>query len=178
MPGFNFPLMSCITCHFATQIVQYSTFSGCFWTIIICTGEGCLKIIITSVLSTLISIPQQFPISFRRISLDLYHRSFLSPQHKVICIFHSANYFPHPYFEVSKAFNSILSKVVGPADRPARPWTQHDYHHDTKVKPEAATAVIELLIKGKKTPETCWALNKHQDNKRKICCIRLVIYLN
>jgi hypothetical protein len=26
--------------------------------------------------------------------------------------------------------------------RPSRPRTQHDYHHDTKVKPEAATAVI------------------------------------
>jgi hypothetical protein len=28
-------------------------------------------------------------------------------------------------------------------------------HHDTKVKPEAATAVIELLMMGGKTPETC-----------------------
>jgi hypothetical protein len=37
---------------------------------------------------------------------------------------------------------------------PARPRTQHDYHHDTKVKPEAATAVIELLMMGGKTPET------------------------
>jgi hypothetical protein len=37
----------------------------------------------------------------------------------------------------------------------ARPRTQHDCHHDTKVKPEAATAVIELLIMGGKTPETC-----------------------
>jgi hypothetical protein len=45
--------------------------------------------------------------------------------------------------------------VVGPAGRPARPRTQHDYHHDTKVKPEAATAVIELLMMGGKTPETC-----------------------
>ena len=35
--------------------------------------------------------------------------------------------------------------VVGPAG----------YHHDTKVKPEAATAVIELLMMGGKTPETC-----------------------
>jgi len=26
---------------------------------------------------------------------------------------------------------------------------------NTKVKPEAATAVIELLMKGGKTPETC-----------------------
>jgi len=39
--------------------------------------------------------------------------------------------------------------------RPARPRTQHDSHHDTKVKPEAATAVIELLTMGGKTPETC-----------------------
>ena len=45
--------------------------------------------------------------------------------------------------------------VVGPAGRTARPRTQHDYHHDTKVKPEAATAVTELLMMGGKTPETC-----------------------
>ena len=35
---------------------------------------------------------------------------------------------------------------------PARPQTQHGYHHDTKVKPEAATAVIELLMMGGRTP--------------------------
>jgi hypothetical protein len=32
---------------------------------------------------------------------------------------------------------------------------QHDCHHDTKVKQEAANAVIELLMMGGKTPETC-----------------------
>jgi hypothetical protein len=62
--------------------------------------------------------------------------------------------------------------------RPARPRTQHDYHHDTKVKPEAATAVTELLMMGGRKPETCWAVNKRQDNKLENCCIRLVIYLN
>jgi len=31
--------------------------------------------------------------------------------------------------------------------------TQHDYHHDTKVKPEAATAVIELLMMAGKGPK-------------------------
>ena len=62
--------------------------------------------------------------------------------------------------------------------RSARPRTQHGCHHDTKVKPEAATAVIELLMVGGKTPETCWAVNKRQDNKLKNCCIWLVIYLN
>jgi len=35
------------------------------------------------------------------------------------------------------------------------PKAQHDCHHDMKVKPEAATAVIELLMMGGKTPETC-----------------------
>jgi hypothetical protein len=38
--------------------------------------------------------------------------------------------------------------------RPARPRTQHDCLYDSKVKPEAATAVTELLIMGGKTPET------------------------
>jgi hypothetical protein len=31
----------------------------------------------------------------------------------------------------------------------SQPRTQHDYHQDMKVKPEAANAVIELLIMGK-----------------------------
>jgi len=51
-------------------------------------------------------------------------------------------------------------------------------HHDTKVKPEAATAVIEFLMMGGKTPETCWAVNIRQDNKLENCCIWSVIYLN
>jgi hypothetical protein len=60
----------------------------------------------------------------------------------------------------------------------ARPRTRHVYHHDTKVKPEAATAIIELLMMGGKTPQTCWAVNKRQNNKQKNCCISLVIYWN
>jgi hypothetical protein len=36
----------------------------------------------------------------------------------------------------------------------ARTRTQHDCHHDKKVKAEAATAVIELLMMGGKTPKT------------------------
>jgi hypothetical protein len=37
---------------------------------------------------------------------------------------------------------------------PARPQTQHHYHHDTKVKTEAATAVMELYVMGWKMAET------------------------
>jgi hypothetical protein len=68
--------------------------------------------------------------------------------------------------------------VVGPSGWPARPRTQHCYHHDKKVKPEVATAVIELLMMGGNTPETCGTLIKRQDNKLKNCRFRLVIYLN
>ena len=32
---------------------------------------------------------------------------------------------------------------------------QHCYHHAPTVKPEAATAVVELLMMGLRTPETC-----------------------
>jgi hypothetical protein len=46
----------------------------------------------------------------------------------------------------------LFSWSARPVDQPSK--TQHDCHHDTKVKPEAATAVIELLMMGGKTPET------------------------
>ena len=32
---------------------------------------------------------------------------------------------------------------------------QHCYHHAPTVKTEAATAVVELLMMGVRTPETC-----------------------
>jgi hypothetical protein len=32
---------------------------------------------------------------------------------------------------------------------------QHCYHHAPTVKPEAATAILELLMMGVRTPETC-----------------------
>ena len=66
--------------------------------------------------------------------------------------------------------------VVGPVDRPD--YEKHGYPQDTKVKPGAATAVVELLMMGGRTPETFWAVNKRQDNKLENCCIWLVIYLN
>jgi hypothetical protein len=32
---------------------------------------------------------------------------------------------------------------------------QHCYHHASTAKPEAATAVVELIMMGVRTPETC-----------------------
>ena len=48
-----------------------------------------------------------------------------------------------------------VSGVMPPIIRSSMTTAQHDCHQDTKVKPEAVTAVIELLMMGGKTPETC-----------------------
>jgi len=37
----------------------------------------------------------------------------------------------------------------------ARQRTQHGYQHDPKILPETATAVVEILMMGGRTPETC-----------------------
>jgi EamA domain-containing membrane protein RarD len=65
------------------------------------------------------------------------------------------------WFYIRSVVIAMVLVVVGLA----RPRKQHGYHHDTKVKPEAATAVVELLMTVMKTPETCWAVNKRQDKK-------------
>jgi hypothetical protein len=135
------------------------------------------------------------------IALTFWHRSFTSNKSPTWCNNFSV-YYPDVCLQLNRfwAFSRPSSVaqwlqwkplvlpsyrgdsravfVVGPAGWPARPRTQHDCHHDTKVKPEAATAVIGLLMMGGKVPKTCWAVNKPQDNRLKNCCIRLVIYLN
>jgi len=44
--------------------------------------------------------------------------------------------------------------VCGRAGRPDHDQ-QHSYHHAPDVKPEAATAVVELLMMGMRMPKTC-----------------------
>jgi hypothetical protein len=47
----------------------------------------------------------------------------------------------------------VLLVVVRPADRPDHDQ-QQCYHHAPKIKPEAATAVVEFLMMDARTPET------------------------
>jgi hypothetical protein len=135
----------------------------------------------------------EFSLNFNSIYLDSRLTSNNSNKSPIRCNNFSV-YYPDFYLQLSKfrAFSRPLSGAqwlqwqplvlpsyrgdsrAGRASQPDR----HDYHHDKKVKPEAATAVIGLLMMGGKTPETCWAVNKCQDNKLKNCCIGLVIYLN
>ena len=56
------------------------------------------------------------------------------------------------------------------ADRPDHDQ-QHCYHHAPMVKPEAATAVVELLMMGVRTPET---VHKRQVINLRNCCIQFV----
>jgi len=63
-------------------------------------------------------------------------------------------------FEMSRSVITVQSEFRSQfrIDAPcvfSKPW-QRDCHHDMKVTPEAATAVIELLMMGGKTLETCW----------------------
>ena len=51
---------------------------------------------------------------------------------------------------------------------------QHCYHHAPTVKPEAATAVVELLMMGMRIPETCCAVFKRQVINLRNSCIWLV----
>jgi hypothetical protein len=49
---------------------------------------------------------------------------------------------------------AVLLVVVRPAAGRSD-HKQHCYHHTPTVKPEAATAVVELLMMDVRTPETC-----------------------
>jgi hypothetical protein len=62
-------------------------------------------------------------------------------------------YLQHLVFVTPLLLSAAIVEELEQAGRPARPRTQYDYHHDTKVKPEAATAVIENLMMGGKTPQ-------------------------
>jgi hypothetical protein len=70
---------------------------------------------------------------------------------------------------------SNCSSAVG-RGRAGRPHHdhQHCYYHAPTVKPEAATAVVELLMMGVRTSETCWAVHKRQVVNLRNCWVRLV----
>ena len=88
-------------------------------------------------------------------------------------------YYPHVCLQLN-TFRAFSRPSSGAQWLQWRPLVLPSYRGDSRAvfATEAATAVIELLMMGGKTPETCWAVNKRQDNKLKNCCIRLVIYLN
>jgi hypothetical protein len=58
-------------------------------------------------------------------------------------------------------FSSLLLDVYVQLNQPDHDQ-QHCYHHAPTVKPEAATAVVELLVMGVKTLETCSVVHIHQ----------------
>jgi NADH:ubiquinone oxidoreductase subunit 4 (subunit M) len=56
------------------------------------------------------------------------------------------------WFYLGSVVVAVLLIVVGPSGPAHDP--QHRYHHVPTVKPEAPTAVVELLMMGMRMPET------------------------
>ena len=76
---------------------------------------------------------------------------------------------------------SALPSELGGSSAVGRGWAsrpdhdhQHCYHHTPTVKPEAATAFVELLMMGVRMPETYWAVFKRQVINLRNCCVLLV----
>jgi hypothetical protein len=93
----------------------------------------------------------------------------MKKNYPVYCLtfIYSSTYFGSPHAHHQKLNNcssslwfylrsmvvAVLLVVVGP-DGPDNEQ-QHCYHHAPKIKPEAATAIVELLMMGVRAPETC-----------------------
>ena len=111
-PGFDFMHTSSITCYQATQIAEIFHTLQLFLISHNCTEYGYLEILITLVSSTSCPLNKPFPNQKQSISHALKHNFFLSQQHKVICIFHNANYLSSFFLKIFKSFNSFLGKVL------------------------------------------------------------------
>jgi len=61
----------------------------------------------------------------------------------------------------------------GRAGWPNRDW-QRRCHRASAVGPEAAAAVVGLLVVGVGTPEACWTVHGHRVMDLRGCCIWLV----
>jgi hypothetical protein len=87
---------------------------------------------------------------------------------------------PHPHHQdpnnCSSSFcfyrwSVVIKSMCGRPDHDQQHW----YHHAPTVKPEAATAVVELLMMGVRTPESCWAVHT---SKRQVIIIIIIIIIN
>jgi hypothetical protein len=138
-------------------------------------SEFCLLYILQADIRYVYSRKFSNPQIFVKLWTWRIHENFYSNKSPTRC-----KNFPVYYPDVYLQLNMFLAFSCPSSEAQWLQWprTQHDYHHDTKVKPEAATAVIELLMMCGKRPETCWAVNKRQDNKLENFCIWLVIYFN
>jgi len=101
--GFNFTCTSCVICYHATQkYLKCSTFCRSFLSIMICTVDGCLKILITIIACTFIYIPYHLPTS---ISLSITSCSTVSS------LASSTSCTCPPILKPFKTFKSFLRKV-------------------------------------------------------------------
>jgi hypothetical protein len=73
---------------------------------------------------------------------------------------------------------AALFVVVGLVDNRLDHDQQHCYVHAPTAKPEVATAIVELLMMGVRTPETYCAVPKSQVINLRSCCTFLTYLLH
>jgi hypothetical protein len=109
--------------------------------------------------------------NFSRLVLDVMYSSTCSGRPRAHHQEHN-NCSSNLWFYRWSVMVAVLLVVVGPerSDHDQH----HCYHHAPSVKPESATAVVELLMMGVRMPKTCWAVHTRQVINLRNCCIWLV----
>ena len=92
------------------KYLKYYTFSSCFWSIIIFTGNCCLEIC-CFVFSTFISIPYYLPISIILSVMSCNTVSSLASNTRLSAYSRVWMIYLPSYFEVSKPIQSFLGKA-------------------------------------------------------------------
>ena len=93
-------------------------------------------------------------------------------------------YYPDVYLQLNM-FRAISRPSSGTRWLQWQPVVLPSYRGDSRAVFVIGPVIYRLLLQllgswwwAGRMPETCWAVNKHQDNKLENCCIWLVIYLN
>jgi hypothetical protein len=118
----------------------------------VASGTPCIKLSTETLLNT-------FKVckSVHHHTIQINHQldAKISPVYYLTFIYRSTCFGrPHAHHQELNNCSSSLWFYLRSAGRPDHDQ-QHCYHHAPKVKPEAATAVVELLMIRMRTPKTC-----------------------
>ena len=103
-------------------------------------------------------------------TLTFWRRSFIFNSNKSPTWCNSFSvYYPETFVYSSTCFGAFSRPSPGAQWLQWQPLVLPSYRGDSRTVVRGRA--------GRKTPDTCWAVNKGQDNKLENCCIRLVIWI-